>query len=564
VKRDRLSRWTALAAASAALCVVLGADAVGASAFNLQVVNNSGQPAQSVYLELQNGSSSDGQLLNEQPKPLSQITNSTFSMEAISAGRLYVSFGAPVKTNEEPLAPTRYDKIEFTNPGVANLTAVDFFAIPFDLQGLDGSGAQVGEALTYRCYTATVLRALRALAPSAEVDSGGQFVRFLSPQLSPTSYPSMAPYVHSMVGQTIEVNDTFASETVSLKKISYSGTFQPDGSITLNGTLKPKGAPATSGLAVEIPGSTLPEAIYTGNGAFTVGGKAADVSENNEYSVIYRDVVAGFALGYWGGRYGNNTADWLGKPDFAAARSASAPYATWDEYASAIGEYSGAYGYSFHDLGPTAVTIPLGSVATLRLTIDPDEGPSTPGCVGNSTPAAPPPPLTGSVNAGGPPFTNAGRVRVAILTAATALERRGRALIALSCGGDPCRGQLSLNRVLQIKVPPRRPARPRRRALLAKSRRPPPRRPPPRRPAVRTRLVALGASEFSVGEGRSQRLWVTISASGRRLLQASSGHQLSVLARASVGPRAKQTIAGQRYLRLRSYTPPRRRSPRRR
>ena len=374
----------ALTVTAVALLAVLDAGAANASPFNVQVVNDSGQPAQNVYLELQNTSSTDGQLANETPRPLSQIRNSTFSLGEFEAGRLYVSFGAPVRTNEENHAPTRYDKIEFTNPGVANLTAVDFFAIPFDLQALDGSGAQLDEALTYRCYTATVLKALRALAPSAEVDSGGQFVRFLSPQLSPASYPSMAPYVHSMVGQTIEVADTFGSEKVPTKTITYTGTFKSDGSITLEGTLKPASGPATTGLALHIPGSTLPEAIYTGNGAFTVGGNPADVSENNEYSVIYRDVVAGFALGYWGGRYGNSTADWLRKPDFAAARAGATPYAAWDEYASTIGEYSAAYGYSFHDLGPTAVTVPLNSsVTTLRLTIDPDEGPNTPGCVGN-------------------------------------------------------------------------------------------------------------------------------------------------------------------------------------
>ena len=548
----------ALTVTAMALFALLDAGAANASPFDVQVVNDSGQPAQNVYLELQNTSSTDGQLANETPRPLSQIRNSTFSLGEFGAGRLYVSFGAPVKTNEENHAPTRYDKIEFTNPGVANLTAVDFFSIPFDLQALDDSGAQLGEALTYRCYTATVLKALRALAPSAEVDSGGQFVRFLSPQLSPASYPSMAPYVHSMVGQTIEVADTFGSATVPTKTITYTGTFQPDGSITLEGTFKPASGPATTGMPLHIPGATLPEAIYTGNGAFTVGGNPADVSENNEYSVIYRDVVAGFALGYWGGKYGNSTADWLRKPDFAAARASSTPYAAWDEYASAIGEYSAAYGYSFHDLGPTAVTVPLNSsVTTLRLTIDPDEGPDTPGCVGNSTAAAPRPPLTGSVYAGGP-VTKPGQVRVAILSSMATLEKRGRALIALSCGGDPCRGQLSLNQVVKFTQPPRRGTGARGRALLAKRQRGKPQT--QKKPVVKTRLVVLGASEFSIDEGKSQRIWVTVSAAGRRTIQGAKGHLLSALARASVGPRNNPTIAGQRYVRLRSYTPARRRA----
>lgn len=545
-----------MAAPAVIAALALGATAAPASAFNVQVVNDSGVPAQNVYVMLEKASSSDGQLTDEVGKRLSEINNSAFSISHISGGRIYISYGAPVATNEPNYAPTRYDKIELTGPeagGVANLTAVDFFAIPFDLQALEPSGATIGNALTYRCNTRTIVQRLQGLAPSAEVTNGGQFVRFLSPQLSPSSYPSMAPYVESMSGQTIHVNDIFAKQGQPTLKLSYAGTFEAGGSITLKGTVTNESTNGEeAGEEVHIEGATLPSAIYTGDGPFTVGGKGANVGENNQYSVIYRDIVAGFALGYWGGRYGNDTTDWLRQPDFAAARVSPTPYATYDPYAALIGEYSEAYGYSFHDLGPTPVTVPLNSSEeTLRLTIDPEEGPSTPGCIGEATP------FLGQLmgNPQQQQQARAGRATVRIDSSVVKLDKRGRALIELSCSGDPCKGELTLDRVRTVLVRPRTRRQPRaRRAEAARVK---------RRRATRTLVVVLGRTEFSIDEGRSQLVWVTVGRAGIRMIKSARGHRLGVLAKALLGPRSKPTNAGQRRLTLESYTPPRHRRRRR-
>ena len=69
----------------------------------------------------------------------------------------------------------------------------------------------------------------------------------------------------------------------------------------------------------------------------------------------------------------------------------------------------------------------------------------------------------------------------------------------------------------------------------------------------------LGHAEFSIGEGKIERIWVPISRAGQKKIRAARGHRLSVLAEASVGPRSKPTIAGQRRVVLKSYAPPRRR-----
>ncbi len=567
-RSERLRRAPArLTGAAALACLTLGASAIPASAVNIQVLNDSGQSPQNVYLMLDGGSSSDGQLVDDVPTRLSQITDSTFSVDTISAGRLYVSYGAPVDNAEPPSYPTRYDKIELTDPGVANLTAVDFFGIPMDMQALDGTGAMLGSALTYRCHTATILPQLRALAPSAEVDSGGQFVRFLSPQLSAASYGSMTPYVASLAGQTIDVNDGFFG--TPYQTLSYSGTMQPDGSITLNGTITtPSTGQVVTGSAVHIGASALATGVYTGDTNYTVAGVTENVGFNNQYAVVYRDVVAGFALGYWGGRYGNNSADWLGQPDFAAARLTTDPFIAYDQYGATIDAYSGAYGYSFHDVGPTAVTVPLGSsTATLRLTIDSDQGPDTPGCVGASTPSAPPAPTTppapspspAPAPAASPPVApspppaaatpgGTGRVNMTVESGSATLTKAGRALIALGCGGDPCKGSLTLNLVYSVRVTsPRRRPPGRRRAHMAA------------RPRVRfvRRTLVLAGTDFSIEEGNSERIWVTISTAGIRRISDARGHRLGVLARASVGPWSKPTLVAQRRVTLQSYAPPR-------
>jgi hypothetical protein len=566
VRRARTSscarRTRARAAILASLATAVLA-AAPASAVNVQIVNSSGRPASSIYLLLEKGSSSDGQLQEDTPKLLSEINDSTFSLGAISGARLYFSYDAPVKDNEPPSAPTRYDKIELTNPGVADLTAVDFFAIPFNMQSLDSGGATVGDAVGYRCYTSTIVQKLREIGPAAEVTNGGQFVRFLSPQLAAEgSYPSLAPYIESMAGQTIHVDDTFAKEGEGAKQLSYEGTFEPGGSITLTGTITTGGTPA-QGLPLHIDGATLPQGVYTGDGAFTVGGAAADVSQNNEYSVIYRDIVAGFGLGYWGGKYGDDSANWLHQPNFAAARLSSSPFPVYSLYASTIAEYSSAYGYSFSELGPDEVTVPLeASVATLRVTIDPDQGPDTPGCVGESSPVAPSAPTTPGSNAGaspgagaqpgGGPGSGAGRVDVTIDTSAAKLEKRGRALLTLSCGGDPCNGELALTHTAlpAVKRPRRGHARVARAQLHAPSK--------PRRTTV------LGRTAFSIEQGKRQSVWVDIAPAARRLIESAHGRRLSVLAEALVGPPRAPTAAGRRAITLAAYTPPRRaRRPRR-
>lgn len=567
VRSGDLLRSASALLAVAGTSALLGASAGSAYALNVEVVNDSGQPPTEVYLTLQGGSSSDGQLLDETPRALSEINNSTFSLESLTAGRLYVSYGEPYTAHKDGITPPfRYDKIELTTPGVADLTAVDFFAIPFQLEALESDGTPVGGALSYRCYTSTIVSKLRELAPSAEeVNGGGQFLRFLAPKNAWASYPSMEPYVKSMAGQTIEVEDVYTnSEHPPNVSIKYSGTFEPDGSITLEGTFTElEGAHHEErGEPLHIEGSTLPEAAYTGDGPYTVGGTAANLGENNKYSVIYRDIVAGFELGYWGGKYGNNTKAWLGQPDFAAARASAEPYPTYNEYAALINEYSDAYGSAFNELGPKPVTVPLeAATATLRLTIEPDQGPDTPACTG----ASPSPPTnqgngsttqsngsttqangssthsSGSANSSPTGSTTAASAgKLAIVSKAVKLDKRGRALISLSCTKGPCRGDLTLGR--RVVVVTRRAARGRRKQTSA-------------------RTVALGSARFSIAAGKTQNVPVSLGKNALRSVSAAGSRGLAALATATMATAPKPAIAASLSVTLKPYTPLPRRRP---
>src|SRR3954452_11259820 len=105
-------------------------------ALDVRIVNHSGRPADHVYVMLHGGSSTDGKLTNDAPKRLSDIAGRDFRLGSLPGGRIFFSYDDPVTAAEPPRSKTRYDKVELSIPGVANLTAVDFFGIPFRLEAL--------------------------------------------------------------------------------------------------------------------------------------------------------------------------------------------------------------------------------------------------------------------------------------------------------------------------------------------------------------------------------------------------------------------------------------------
>lgn len=561
----------------AAFGAVLGLAAPAAAApLTVEVVNNSGKDPSQVWLSLFNGPSADGKLPDNTPVTLQSLgASSSFQLGDIGAGRLFVSYGSEGATQfTSTSSPIRNDKVEFTNPGVADLTAVDFFGIPMDIQTLD-AGGNVLESLAFRCYTQTINDALLALpgGQSGVINNAQGIAKILSPQMPGTNYPLMTDYIASMAGKSITVDsqyDGWPAAGYPPAKADMTGTFQPDGSITLSGTITPapqqpppgQSTPSATGNQLTISGDSMAAAVYSNNGTYLKNGVAGQVGDNDVWAVIYRDVVAGFALGYWGGRYGNSSSAWLRQPAFQNAWASSPPFTPYfHQYGATITEYSDAYGFPFTDLSPYTVQAGLGpQVATMRVIINPDTGPNVPGCVGASTPSTPtptpspapstapgattppavnsaPPSSSTPISTVPPKRTKTGRASAIVERSSARPDKRGRLILPVRCDGDPCRGELALVAKERVKAKAKIRAK-------GKGRKP------------KTKLVTVGRATVLVHEGETERLVVKLTKEGRALLKRAGRRGLVTDAVVELGPRSKPTTASVRRVKVLPYVKP--------
>jgi hypothetical protein len=351
----------------------------------VEIINKSGVESDKVYLLFTGDSPVVDGITPGVPIQLSALPNNRFTLGAVSAGRIIFSYNGPVPANQNPTERSnRFDKIELTYPGAANLTAVDFFGIPFTLETLDSTSNTL-QRLAYYTSTNSLVRALEVLAPDAKITTdgtpGGPFARILSPSLAASAYPDLKPYVGSVAGKMVAIGGTYVGPMgPSPNTYDYSGTFESDGTITLTGTMTKPADPPAAPLRIEGEGSTpLASAIYTNNGPYTVHNERRQVSDNDVYAAIYRDLIAGFGFGYVDGIYGNDSGEWYGTtpyhPPYACARKTDDGF--FNQYASLIAANSDAYGFPFSDVLQLvqAALNPGGTkdVATLRITVLPDD-----------------------------------------------------------------------------------------------------------------------------------------------------------------------------------------------
>jgi hypothetical protein len=389
-----MARRLLAAFAAFGLCAVAPS---AASALEVQIVNGSTQPSSSVYVMLHGGSSSDGQLQADQGVALSSLKTDpktghpAFQLQGFFSGRIYVSYGAKVTNGETHQSPTRFDKVELTSgtpTPTANLTAVDFFGIPFNLEAFDGSRSLGRRTMPYADGLFGALA--KVGSAGATVRAGGKIVRVLSPQLAPSAYGSMDRYVRAMAGQTVTLHGAFFGSPFTT--YAYSGTFAPDGAITLNGTYTTYNGPTpvqsnVPGLPLAVAGPDLVSSIYPAAGRYTVGGRPP--GENDLYAAMYTQLMSGFAWGYWGGRWGNDTLNWCTSPDprgfcltgfdrpaFSAARTSAAPFTpAFNQYADVIYSQTGAYGFAYADTGKATPLLALNGATVMRVSIVADRAP---------------------------------------------------------------------------------------------------------------------------------------------------------------------------------------------
>jgi hypothetical protein len=369
------------------------------------------------------------------PMKLSQ--RSSIKVPRLDSGRVYVAFGDPAKPDVPPLAPppsaapspdtspVRFDSVELTYPGQGNLTAVDMFGIPLDIATFDAAGKPVGTPKKWGCYTETLTSALnskltaaggnyqkavRSLTPAGVAHSGsdGKFLRLVSPNifsgLNPSGYPDLSPYVKSVASTPLRIKGKFDGNAGHPAKVfDYTGQFTGTSPTDL-GTLVLTDSGPDKLQSITITGSSLVPAgadaggIYSNNSPYFLGGNMSVphlVGENDEYAAAFRDVVAGFAWGFWNspGHLNDSSLFNVSSPTWPPFAGSQPHHPYYNVWAASFFPYTLAYGFPFADTFNNAPERrPLTDLPTdgeVRITINPDVSPA--GCPG-ATPAPKPTP----------------------------------------------------------------------------------------------------------------------------------------------------------------------------
>ncbi len=369
------------------------------------------------------------------------LTPRLVTVDSIDSGVLNVSYG-PLQSTAATPAPspatstTRFDQMEFTFiPGqdsVANLTSIDQFAIPLQLE-LFASAPPAGEPIDARyVYLSTEdLRALFDARGLDEViygvkdgelvnpmDADSTFVRLLGPQQvvqlpdagnSPAPYSSFGPYLASLHDST---TDTSFSVDGTADNVTYAytatlGSPAADNyEIRMTGTTtgalpvltytetnsqgqketKTVQLPSNAEVTVKLPADRLDFNIYGSpldSASYAIAGvpaAAVDQNSNTTYSAMVRDVLSALNFGFVGGTEGSGTADWFSEvvPEapFGAARPSADGY--YNPWAALFYNHSDAYGFAFSDRNLPSPAVSLEDGYTLRVTILPDNRLSSP------------------------------------------------------------------------------------------------------------------------------------------------------------------------------------------
>ena len=401
----RVKAWAAvmLALAIAAALLTATAPAQAAAGDGLKVVvvnNNPDYSADKVWVKATGNGATASEL------PLSQ--RSSFTLDSVSSGRVWVTLGKPLNSSTFPSPDTsdvRFDTVELTYPGVANLTAVDMFAIPMDIETFDANGNLIASK-KWACYTDEVQAAVKSRLNAAggdyskvvRKDGNGNFLRLVSPNIvsgaHPSGYPRFDSYISSLKGKLLTVRGTAMGKTYR-----YTGTFSDDpqdaggpGSIRLTDQGPNQLSPIyVKGSSLAGNSSNETNGIYGNNSPYYVGGELH--SGNDVYGAVYRDLVSGFAYGFWGNPdYGNDSGNFnvsAAPGPFEKAQPTAPNYNVW---AAALWPITDAYGFpygdTFNDDPDRNPIVQLPTNGTLKITIAPDTSPAD--CAGGATPTPTP------------------------------------------------------------------------------------------------------------------------------------------------------------------------------
>lgn len=320
--------------------------------------------------------------------PIPDGGQAKYALTSIDSGRMYVSLDAKLNSDQpnfnNPKLPnsdylTRFDKVEMTYlltngsySGNANLTAVDFYGIPMTMETsiqLDPSNkvtvnyfsimpGKTGEQLEGIIEQLTTNK-----TPIIKKPVTNEFIRVLSPSQSLVGY-STAKFqnlISSLDAHfSITLTGIFSKAGVPSTAYNYVGKI---GNTSKNGKCIVLTDQSKAAHVINVPIATLLDSIYSCNGVYYVDNSTtpSQVKDNNLYAAVYRDLMVGFNLGFIiNGKIDN--AQWSNLNPFPAG-------SVYNEYAMAITENYGAYGFPFSDRYNQVLANLGGKIDTLTITI---------------------------------------------------------------------------------------------------------------------------------------------------------------------------------------------------
>lgn len=356
-----------------------------------------------------------------QGKTVSLVNGTSYSLAEISntlqmgpenwQGHMYISDaaltpptsgGLPVDMAYTLTTDTgRYQYLEFagsTSTASIDITYINWYAIPLQMHSTTQQTSQTRGAPLPGASLSTLPATLAALsgnnAATVVTNSSGQTVRVISPNAGNPDwlplYPSFNDYLVSVFidsAQQIPINNSYSGiasppspdfqpQSYQTSSVSYAGQ-----TLTLQGTTSLLGDfTMSSSMIWQQFSSVIYLAVmnyswsYAGKGSIPGASKAnGNTGDNNVFSAVSRDLLAGFAFGFAGStQYGSqNSSAWMQAPATGVFSSIQPSHPYYNPWANAIAaNFADVYTFPFNDfLDSYAPEVNVNSGDTLTVTL---------------------------------------------------------------------------------------------------------------------------------------------------------------------------------------------------
>ena len=338
---------------------------------------------------------------------LAQIGAEGIDMHYVNGGICYIALGHSLTNGRagepSPYDPndldyhTRWDRFEltvFSNAfDTADMTSINLIAVPLKLTSYAGVTPLASMINTYIAWPGFVELLLSAATNQSALlkDGEGRTLRVLGP----TAYPSghIGPYrplddyvTHIRTqGFTNTVHDLFvatgSSSNTMQQLYTFSVTNAANGDVTLRGGGEHVGYSHT----IVLTFTDLAYHVYASDPHYTVDGHPNSFASNDVYAAAVRDVLAGYAAGFFGStitdavtgvRFKDESTDhWFATNQTRAFSDVQPEHPYYNKYGETFWRHSDSYGFPFADRLRKKVQINLNPTAVdrLEIVILPDE-----------------------------------------------------------------------------------------------------------------------------------------------------------------------------------------------